>query len=68
MAQEPKFKLGDIVTHAAGSYLAHKMIVIGVGEMTTYEGSGVIYLVSIEKQDQITRAILNEYEIKLYEK
>jgi hypothetical protein len=66
--EKAKFELGDIVSHIAGDYMSGKLLVVGVGPMTTPEGTSFIYQLSTERNGQVVRVILNEYEIKRYEK
>jgi hypothetical protein len=66
--EKAKFELGDLVCHVAGDYMARSMAVIGVGPMTTYEGTAYLYQVSLERDGQVTRMILAEYELRKYSK
>jgi hypothetical protein len=66
--EKAKFELGDLVCHIAGDYMSSKMLVVGVGPLTTPEGTAYIYQLSTERNGQVVRMMLNEYEIKRYEK
>ena len=65
MEEKPNlFKLGDLVHHKTEKYGAD-MLIVGVGKMTSSEGTQNTYLVSYSRMGNITRAYLCESEISL---
>lgn len=65
--KENLFKLGDIVHHKTERY-GGEMLIVGVGQMTSSEGTQNMYGVSFSRMGQISRAYLCEAEICLVTK
>lgn len=69
MKKEHKFKIGDVVRHAATTkYDGIKMVVLGVGTMVSSSGTTLIYQVSGQRSPMVEDnimfgAVLSEEEL-----
>lgn len=74
MQKNHKYKIGDIVIHAAVSpIIAARMVITAVGSLKNEDGEILLYQVSgakdsrVPRDDMFFRTILEESEIKKYD-